>query len=254
MANPIGPDWIGDMYLGIWPFLTLLVALMLLYNKPFKTLYFTPLAEKGDVDPRAAIKGWFLSSFPLFNILAGVAGLGVSSFGAEPDDAFSAEPNLHRYLLWFLFPAGLSTMPLHLLINYRRKMRLRAADSTTLVTCTVGQTVYLTGTGAWAYYSIVASQAGGTLSPHATRVRVAVGCVLISCTLVVASMVYRSAVLMYAVWSKRALLPGVTVKTYFERLYLGASPSAEGIISYSSKTTAAGVKSTKAAPGAARLY
>jgi hypothetical protein len=247
MAPTGDTAWLGLFPPAIWLTFALLGPVLFVYNKPFKYTLVPPLgpslAEKGDVAPSAATKGWFLSIFPFFNLFAAIIGLG--------EDAFGAEPDLRRFVLWFLLPFGISTIQLHMLINYRRAMRVRVADAATLVVCTVMQIVYLGGSLAWAYYSLMAAQVDGTLASHATRVRIAVGCVLFSCFIVVASMIYRSVVLASAVSKQRSLLPGTTVRTYFERVYLGASPSAEGIVSYQVKT--GGVDAAAKKPSTAPL-
>ena len=218
--EPLAPEWLGDYPVIIWIILTCAFPTILVLNKAVRKAMPPPLGpglwETGDVDPRAARKGWLLTHFPFFIIAAAIVGSGATA-------PFAAEPSLRRYLQWYLFPLGLVMVPFIVAIDYRRWRRFRVADSETLGMCTLAQAEFLRTTIIWAYHSLLLSEEGGTLAPHAPRVRAAVVLALCTCAITACSMIWRAAVLGFAVMHKARLLPGTTIRLYFERLYLGAS-------------------------------
>jgi hypothetical protein len=222
--EPIAPEWLGYYPIVIWIISVITLLPILILNKPVRKALPPPigpsLSEKGDVDPRAARKGWALGFYPVFMLAAAIVGSG----SVAP---FAAEPCLRRYLQWYIFPLSLVTASLSAAIVFRRSTRIRVADSATLVVCTVSQVEFLRSALTWSYYALVASQAAGTLAPHATRVRAAASLTLCTCAVVVSSMIWRGAVLAYVMLNKARLPLGLTAKLCFERIYLGASLSAQ---------------------------
>lgn len=173
-----------------------------------------PLTAVGTVDKRANNKA-FLAFYPLFFIAAGFFG---SWFVGAP---FAPEPLLHRYFVWFLAPFGLSAIPLHVSIVFRRHMRLRVANTYVLVACSAAQLPMLHATGIWAFYSLQAARPGGTLAASALRVRACVGLILAACAVIIASIVWRVGAYAYAASRRAHLVPGNTVRKVFEDIYLG---------------------------------